>query len=389
MNNSALHDLVKCYMEQFESFVLGNGGNECNLWKAAQHVKENWDVEAVDFASMFKSSMKKTGDLIEQGKEHPLSGILFLCENGYAQEVRMAFRNLLKEDEGNYKTRLHQMDRFEEAINGFLREVNYEKGKYSQKRRHVLAYLALIRPESDYFYKQTEVNSFAAHMEFGETIGTEKLFSLSLYYKLCSQLTDYLKQQQDITMHVFDFLNELSSRHSDNYRYTPSEVDSEYHILTYHIMHCAHVCKLYSQLNIKKHIGTLRDKTIISEQIDEIYEYITNRMDVDQALQDIMQKKQMITYEDMDGKSVLHPKYGTGVVVRREDNHIWVRFTSEDKKFQLPKAFSQGFLRCSDEEILARCSKHQLLEEQEEQLLKKLKVLNDKIEELEYLEKNR
>ena len=92
-----------------------------------------------------------------------------------------------------------------------------------------------------------------------------------------------------------------------------------------------------------------------------------------------MQKKQMITYEDMDGKSVLHPKYGTGVVVRREDNHIWVRFTSEDKKFQLPKAFSQGFLRCSDEEILARCSKHQLLEEQEEQLLKKL----------EYLEKNR
>lgn len=41
---------------------------------------------------------------------------------------------------------------------------------------------------------------------------------------------------------------------------------------------------------------------------------------------------------------VLHPKFGTGVVVGKTDKFIHIKFTLGEKKFVFPDAFLQGFL---------------------------------------------
>ena len=45
-----------------------------------------------------------------------------------------------------------------------------------------------------------------------------------------------------------------------------------------------------------------------------------------------------------EGNTVLHPKFGAGVVVGKTDKFIHVKFTLGEKKFVFPDAFLQGFL---------------------------------------------
>lgn len=83
-----------------------DGNNEGYKWRAVSCFMENWDIDADDFASMFKSSMKDTSNLIDNATVQPIGGILLLLKHPEEIEfVRKCFRDLYTDDGGNLEAR--------------------------------------------------------------------------------------------------------------------------------------------------------------------------------------------------------------------------------------------------------------------------------------------
>lgn len=52
---------------------------------------------------------------------------------------------------------------------------------------------------------------------------------------------------------------------------------------------------------------------------------------------------------DIKGLSVAHRTFGSGIVTERDGSAITVRFGAENRRFIMPSAFVDGFLRTEDE----------------------------------------
>ena len=66
----------------------------------------------------------------------------------------------------------------------------------------------------------------------------------------------------------------------------------------------------------------------------------TTKPTASQAEQVLKAKLEALT----EGSTVLHTKFGRGVVVSKTDKFIHIKFTHGEKKFVLPDAFLMGFL---------------------------------------------
>ena len=70
--------------------------------------------------------------------------------------------------------------------------------KYPQNRNSVIYYLNLWKPEENYIFKATEAVAWANCIEYGDDLGSGKPFSLKKYYKMCDELLDEIKDNQEL-----------------------------------------------------------------------------------------------------------------------------------------------------------------------------------------------
>ena len=61
----------------------------------------------------------------------------------------------------------------------------------------------------------------------------------------------------------------------------------------------------------------------------------------------------------MIGVPVLHKTFGAGTVIEQEHTTITVKFQFGNKRFIMPSAFTDGFLKTADTEINRRLSQYQ------------------------------
>lgn len=133
MNKERAFTIFENYIENFD--VMNNDENrEYMKWSAVACFHKYWDIDATDFAAMFKNSMQEAKVMIDNRAKTPTFGIIKLAEKSeYCEKVREQFRNLLYTDDGgNIGERQKSIETFVERINALLEECEPGKWKISR-----------------------------------------------------------------------------------------------------------------------------------------------------------------------------------------------------------------------------------------------------------------
>ncbi len=340
MNRENLDKLIANYIAKFE-WINDETHREYYKWEAVKHFQDHWDIDAPNFASMFKEAVKATSNLINNGSVQPTNGIIKLAEHSELTEViRQMFRDLLTDDYGDISKRQDKIDIFLDKADELLNRYYRGSWKYAQDMRTVIAYLSLIDPKHNYMYKSTQAKEFMYCIEYGNDFGSGKHFSLEKYYAMCDELVTVIKEKP-----------ELVELHQN--RMTESMwADDDYHILAYDIIYSAVVYKLYNNITIVKPSNSKNKKHDPEKAKNEKRESLLAELtSVSDQLNDLLVER--ADYDDFSAKGLIvkHKSFGEGVVTAHNGHTLNIRFGEQEKPFQMPQGFSAGYLTTDSEEI--------------------------------------
>ena len=339
MNKENLNKLISNYIANFD-YINNDVNMEYYKWEAVKHFQEHWDIDAPDFAAMFKESVKETYNLINNRIVQPTNGIVKLAEHpSLTETIRQMFRDLLVEDNGDINKRQDKIYAFLEKADELLN--TYYKGswKYAQDMRTVIFYLCLLEPHKNYMFKATQAKEFMYCVEYGRDFGSGESFNLKNYYDMCDELVAAIKETP-----------ELVQLH--NGRITDKMwADDDYHILAYDIIYSGIVYNLYNNITIVKPTRSnaqTRERQLQTkrEELSAVFEHTCTE------LNETLQERANYDEFSAKGLEVTHKAFGEGIVVAHNGNMLKVRFGEEEKQFQMPQGFSNGFLKTESTEIM-------------------------------------
>ncbi len=82
----------------------------------------------------------------------------------------------------------------------------------------------------------------------------------------------------------------------------------------------------------------------------------------------------------IEGLSVRHKSFGNGTIIEKEDSIITVNFDFGSKRFVMPSAFIDGFLKAEDEEIEGKLSRYKEMGERIKEARKEIKDAQNHIQ---------
>lgn len=355
MNRENLNKLISNYMSNFD-YINNEVNMEYYKWEAVKHFQEHWDIDAPDFAGMFKECVKETYNLINNRIVQPTNGIIKLAERPELTEcIRQMFRDLLADDNGDIDKRQDKIYTFLDKADELLNI--YYKGtwKYAQDMRTVIFYLSFIEPDKNYMFKATQAKEFMYCIEFGKDFGSGENFSLRKYYEMCDELVAAIKETP-----------ELVQLHKDRITDKMWAAD-DYHILAYDIIYSGIVYNLYNNITIVK--PTRNKAQTHEQQIQAKRDELNAELEkINTELNEVLQERANFDEFSAKGLVVEHKVFGSGVVVDHNGNLLNIRFGEQEKRFQMPQGFSNGFLKTDSSEIM--------------DMFNEMAVLDDKIAKL-------
>ncbi len=195
INKVKLNELLVSYKRDFP-----NRKNELFKWKNIKKFQENWDLYAVDFASMLDKSLPPTTDsLLSASNFFPRKMIIEFARTD-AEFVRAMFTNLFDEDKDVYKRISDFSNKSDIVLKNYLENTDryYKDAPNHFQNDYVISiYLWLKYPDKYYIYKYSIVSALAKILESDYTIKkksknntTKKLMETAnaLYDELCAEL---------------------------------------------------------------------------------------------------------------------------------------------------------------------------------------------------------
>ena len=341
MNSDRLNSIINSYIDNFE--MLTNDEHDENMkWRAIQHFKDNFDLNAPDFYEMFKYAMSKSDIIINNGSVQPVNGILKLITHE-EDTVRNLFTMLYEDDEGNLDLRQDKIERFVEETNKLLEKYERGKWKYKQDFRSVLAYLTFYKPEENYLYKSSQSQPFFRYLEYAEELGYGQYFKLSRYYRMCDEVRFALSENQ-----------ELMETHAKRWDKVKDPHDN-LHILTFDIIYCSIVYSFYKFEDYSKVIRKSKSDIEQERLAEEIEQKNAELEAVEKELEKAQEELDAISEINIEGQTVKHKMFGFGKVINQNGSYIEVEFSAKTSKFILTMAFVNGFLSSEDKTILESC----------------------------------
>ena len=354
MNISNFNDLIENYLGKFEYF---NNDIHTEYYKqeAIKCFKDHWDIDANDFANMFKNATSKTFNLINNRIIQPTNGIVKLAEKSeLTEKVRECFRTLYETDDGgDIDKRQKRIGQFVDEINALLDKYEPGKWKYKQDFRTVLFYLNLFAPEQNYIYKATQAKEFMYCIEYTDDFGSGVDFRLKKYYAMCDWLVMQIKNNPL-----------LIKTHRD--RITDKMYDEDnFHILAFDIIYCAVTYKLYNGIEIfrpTKKNAKERAERLKKEALESELKELSDQ------LNELLVERSIYDEFSAVGLKVNHKKFGDGIITSQSSSYIVSFFQDGERKFMIPSSFANGFLTTDDREVSEILSEMSKLDERIENI---------------------
>ena len=140
-----LNPILSCYKSRF----LYIWKNEKYKWEAIKQFQDHWDIDADNFAEMFKKATDKTSNLLASGYAYP-RGMMIEFAKADAEAVREMFRALYDEKQDLAV----RVDAFQVACEEIRNKYNDGTWKnHYQNTNTISTYLWLRYPDKYYIYK--------------------------------------------------------------------------------------------------------------------------------------------------------------------------------------------------------------------------------------------
>lgn len=377
MNRDRIRTLTQLYRNHYEDWEK-SGENPWKRWEAAAVCATEFDLTAGDFGEMLGRALKEAGPVLETGQSRPVEGLLFLCSQGKEEELREAMESLLAPDGGSLEHRWQQVLDFEDACGRLLQETGSAHWELFWERGNALNLLALLRPETDFFFRAPEVTAFAGYTEAEEEIGYDRLFRISAYYKNMEELAEILNGDAELMKLLRKKRSACEKEHGTS---GLEEADPRGHLLAYDLVRAVYAMNWYEEKAAKRksRISTVAQRKI--ERMEKAAGLLEEREEAQEQLQSAREAAASLALPRLEGARVQHKSFGEGTVALQDGKYLTIDFDKGiQKKFALPGAIAQGFLVVKDREELAReCLAAATAKEQVETAQKKREALDVQI----------
>ena len=369
MNKDNLKIVLDNYAEKID-YIYNNENDELYKWRALKVFKDNWNINDENFYDMMKKATKEMYNLVDNRIVQPLSGLIKMAE--YEPEtVRSMFKKLEAANKLSIKERQDIINEFKKDSEELINKYYNGSWKYAQSTRDIIFYLNMIEPSKNYIYKYSVSKKMSDCIEFGGGIESGNDFKLESYYKMCDEIKNFVKENDDFVKLHKSYLNDLCYE------------DESLNILIYDIIYCADTYNLYGNIVIKKTVKNTKQerKLEIKNKLDLLYAEQSNTkkelLEIDNIIANL---EEISVLEEV----VEHNKFGTGKIIEQNNNSIIVEFKSKElKKFSVPIAFSKKFLITTNQNIKEKCIELEKLQTEREELVNKINRINIDIEILE------
>ncbi len=212
--NFKIREIVNAYKADFKRI----DEEERYKWEAIKHYKNNWNIDANDFAEMLEKAFSKTYNLLTAG-QYFARKMLVAFSKEHPEEVRSLFKML-------YDESLPLAKRFDDFRAGFDAFTEGQKINHYQDLHAVSVYLTFEYPEKYYIYKYGVWTEFLKNI--GETIpstsGKHETFKIESSNKLCDEILNVVLEEAELCS--------MSRSRLDNSCYE----DPKYRMLAFDIM---------------------------------------------------------------------------------------------------------------------------------------------------------
>ena len=198
INDVILHKVISNYKLDIKS----HWKLERYKWVAIKYFQDHWDIEAENFAEMFKESISKTYNLLNSSRNFPGAQIYdFAKEN--PEKTREMFR-LLYDESLDFYTRIEKFKEKGKEIFDHHNEISDVLWKtYYQNDNAVTTYLWLRYPDKYYIYKYSEYT--AAEKILCDSHTVKKGSGLKPGYALYDELRTFLRNDHEL-LHLWQEL---------------------------------------------------------------------------------------------------------------------------------------------------------------------------------------
>lgn len=218
-----LDRIIVAYKKQFDSYR----SEELYKWKAIKCFRDNWDINAHDFADMLDRSLSGASNLLNSFNYFPKGMIVGFAEKE-PNVVREMFRYLFNEE-------VSLIDRYKEFVrlSEELLSKYWEVGRNHYQDKHAIStYLSFMYPNKYYVYKATVARSVATYLKVDISCKDKDLTreekqanELRKYFNLCDDVLNYILDDKELL--------ELSSTNLGDDCY----LDESYHTLAWDIVY--------------------------------------------------------------------------------------------------------------------------------------------------------
>ena len=191
INDVILHKVISNYKLDIKS----HWKLERYKWVAIKYFQDHWDIEAENFAEMFKESISKTYNLLNSSRNFPGAQIYdFAKEN--PEKTREMFR-LLYDESLDFYTRIEKFKEKGKEIFDHHNEISDVLWKtYYQNDNAVTTYLWLRYPDKYYIYKYSEYT--AAEKILCDSHTVKKGSGLKPGYAMYDELRTFLRNDHEL-----------------------------------------------------------------------------------------------------------------------------------------------------------------------------------------------
>jgi hypothetical protein len=337
MNKQRLSLLLNNYIKNFS--LIEKEHRETYKWVAIQHFQDNFDVDAENFAEMLRVSTAKSENLIDATTQ-PLYGMIFYAEQE-PETVRNMFKALYAEDDGDLIVRQKKIDKFIQDSEILRNKYAKDSWRYQQNQRSVMSYLVFMFPEVNYMYKYSQAMEFADCVDFFGDWGNGSNFKLNVYYKMCDELVNVIKENK-----------ELMEKNKERYKNAslPLYKDESLHILAFDIIYCSQRYGLYNGIEYQ-HTSSAEKK----EKIKEIEKALIVQEEFEKAEENykqLLKIKDFILPQFKKLSSVEHKTFGKGLILSVGENGVAsISFGETTKSFSLSIAIGVGSMKVGNEKL--------------------------------------